>query len=325
MPSFRAILSNLPSIRAILSNPYLELKLGRQRWRQYWEISRIRKDFAAAKDKAQRVELNKRRRAVEQEIYRLRLQREELRTGARPRTEPQPLIGALPDFVIIGGKKCGTSFLYYLLSQHPLVEPAARKEVHFFDDYFEEGVEWYRRFFRAPRLEDGQRVITGEASPGYLYDRSVPQRMAEVVPQARLVALLRNPVDRAFSDYQMTVRLGREWRSFEQAIDVPPNKYLPRGVYADQLLRWSEFFSREQLLILKSEDFFERPADVFKIVLGFLELPEWEFDASRIGPDELRAGGYEQRMDPATRRRLEEYFEPHNRRLYDFLGTDFGW
>ena len=97
------------------------------------------------------------------------------------------------------------------------------------------------------------------------------------------------------------------------------------SVYVDQLLRWSEFFDREQMLVLESEDFFEDPGGTLRAAYGFLGLPEWEPEASEIIPEKRNAGRYEEEIDPATRRRLEEYFEPHNRRLYDFLGVDFGW
>jgi hypothetical protein len=89
----------------------------------------------------------------------------------------------------------------------------------------------------------------------------------------------------------------------------------------DQLLRWSALFAEEQMLVLKSEDFFEHPQKTLKLVLDFLDLPDWEPDAWEV----RNKGDYEQRMDPATRRRLEEYFEPHNRRLYEYLGVNFGW
>ena len=100
--------------------------------------------------------------------------------------------------------------------------------------------------------------------------------------------------------------------------------YLSRGIYVDQLLRWSEFFPRDQILVLKSEDFFENPQDTLKVVFEFLSLPEWEPADEEIG-GKRNEGRYEQEMDPSTRRRLGEYFEPHNRRLYDLLGVDFGW
>jgi hypothetical protein len=238
----------------------------------------------------------------------------------------EPEVGALPDFVIIGAQKGGTSFLYHLLTRHPLVEPAARKELHFFDnpELFDHGAEWYRRCFLRLSAEDGQRSITGEATPYYLFDPPVAKRMAEIVPKARLIALLRNPIDRAYSHYQMQVKRGTEPRTFEEAIERQHSSYMSRGIYVDQLLRWFEFFSKEQMLILKSEDFFERPIETLKVVLTFLDLPDWQPEASEL-QQRRHSGTYKQEMDPSTRQRLEAYFEPYNQRLYECLGVDFGW
>jgi hypothetical protein len=142
-----------------------------------------------------------------------------------------------------------------------------------------------------------------------------------VAPRTRLIALLRNPVDRAYSDYQQVVRKGREPQTFEEAVGSESSEYLSRSVYVDQLLRWSEFFPEEQTLVLKSEDFFERPQETLKVVHGFLDLPYWELEA----PEIRNKGTYKQQMALTTRQRLEEYFEPYNRRLYEYLGVDFGW
>lgn len=251
--------------------------------------------------------------------------------------------GALPDFLIIGAQKGGTTFLYHLLCQHPYVEPAATKEVHFFDINFDRGVEWYRSRFSPPTQKEGRKVLTGESSPYYIYHPHAAQRAAQVVPGVRLIALLRNPVDRAFSDYNHKAREGRESLSFEEAIASEeerlrgekermladetyssPNyrrfSYLSRGVYVDQLEDWRGYFDEGQLLVLKSEDFFEDPQAVFERVLEFLGLP---YQGTGV-TGERNEGEYDQ-MDPATRRRLEDYFEPHNKRLYDFLGVDLGW
>jgi hypothetical protein len=238
----------------------------------------------------------------------------------------EPDIGSLPDFVIIGAQKGGTSFLYYLLTRHPLVEPAARKELHFFDNpqRFDNGAGWYRRCFPQLGWKDGLRSITGEATPSYLFYPQVAQRMAGVVPQARLIALLRNPVDRTYSHYQMQVKRGTEPSTFEEAIEQQHAPYVPRSIYVDQLLRWFEFFSKEQVLILKSEDFFERPVEILKVVLTFLDLPDWQPEASEL-QQRRHTGTYKQKMDPSTRRRLEAYFEPYNQRLYECLDVDFGW
>jgi hypothetical protein len=253
-------------------------------------------------------------------------------------------VGALPDFVIIGAQKGGTSSLHYLLTQHPNVERAARKEIHYFDrpERFEKGTEWYRLCFPPPKWQNGQRSITGEASPSYLFHPLVPQRMKQVVPDARLIVLLRNPVIRAYSHYQMSVRSGNATRTFEEVVEAEqawlldkgdktsedhsdlshqhmPN-FLARGIYVDQLQRWSTFFDDKQMLVLRSEDFFQRTTDTLKKVQGFLNLPYREVSLGSRATNHR----YEP-MNPATKRQLEDYFKPHNQRLYEHLGVDFGW
>jgi hypothetical protein len=342
------------------------------------ELSQTKRELGSAEERAARIECKRRKKTLQQELYELERELRAAQKGramsapaaqSAPRVAGEPGMGVLPDFVVIGGKKCGTSFFYHLLSQHPYVEPAAAKELHFFDRHFDEGLEWYRRCFPQPRWEDGRRTITGEATPGYMRSSLAPVRMARVVPQARLIALLRNPVDRAYSDYQMVLRKERETRSFEKAVgaeeatieakvgkwrarriggedetskheedgggpDDSPRQYLSRGLYVYQLVRWSKFFDKEQMLVLKSEDFFKRPEEILKAVYAFLGLPDWEPEAPEPRDERKKEkhartkrnkGRYEQEMDPATRRRLEEYFEPHNRRLYEYLGVDFGW
>jgi hypothetical protein len=152
--------------------------------------------------------------------------------------------------------------------------------------------------------------------------------MAAVVPQARLIALLRNPIDMSFSAYHHRRKHGRQLPTFEETVRVfledPRLDHLPRGFYVDHLKRWSNFYGDEQMLVVKSEDFFERPRETLKVVFDFLDLPDWEPGTSDLG-DRLNKGVYEYKMDPTTRRRLQDFFEPHNQRLYDFLGADFGW
>ena len=176
----------------------------------------------------------------------------------------------------------------------------------------------------------------------------LPERMARVVPRARLIALLRNPVYRAYSNYHQMVRNGWETQTFEEVveeaietevtwpfgedkvsaldenrarIDRARNGYVSNGIYIDQLLHWSKSFDSEQMLVLKSEDFFERTPHTLEVVLDFLDLPDWKPETWEI----RRKGDYEQEMHQTTRRRLEKYFEPHNQSLYEYLGVDFGW
>lgn len=218
------------------------------------ELRETRSEADSARDWAEKM---KRKKGVQLEIFQLK---RAIIAAKEGRAKNEPETGALPDFVVIGAAKSGTSFFYHLLSQHPLVEPAAFKELQFFDVHFGEGVEWYRRGLPQPSLKGGRRTITGEATPHYLFHPHAAQRMAQVVPKARLIALLRNPVDRAYSHYQMVVKNGRETLYFEEAIraegarlrcerdkmlrdehyfstDYRAFSYLSTGVYVDQLLR----------------------------------------------------------------------------------------
>ena len=284
------------------------------------ELVQVKHRLQTARDQAERTEYQKRTKRAQVELSRL-----EWELG----TAGEPEMGALPDFVVIGAAKSGTTFFYHLLSQHPYIQPAIVKEPHYFNNLFEEGTEWYRRCFPKPTWKGERETITGEASPGYIWHPLAPERMAEVVPDARLIALLRNPPDRIYSDYHQRVKNGRVNRTFEEivqvAFDDPLHEHLSKSIYVDHLLRWSEFFPKERMLVLKSEDFFEGPVETLKVAMEFLGLPEWEPEASELHGDKRNKGEYERGMDPATRRRLEEFFEPHNLRLYDYLGRDFGW
>jgi len=172
----------------------------------------------------------------------------------------------------------------------------------------------------------------------------VPRRIWEAVPKVKLIALLRNPVDRAYSHYHHTVKKGQEPLSFEDAIEQEPERirgewermvadehyrglrygryaYLARGLYMDQLKWFEAFFPKEQILVLKSEELSEHPAVTLEQVEDFLGLSRWQ-------PTEFsreNTSDYAQPMQAATRKRLIEYFRPHNQRLYDYLGVDFGW
>ena len=260
-----------------------------------------------------------------------------------PRILTAPLRSS-PDFLIVGAQKGGTTSLYSILSQHPSVDEAWKKEIHYFDLRYSRGWPWYRAHFptRAPFNRSGRRWA-GEATPYYLFHPHVPRRVRDQLPDVKLIALLRDPVARAYSHYNHLVRLGHESLSFEEAVrqegerlgdamgelmrdewayspELRNYSYLARGRYAEQLERWWAMFPREQLLVLKSEDFYQNPEAVFPRVLDFIGLPQWSPGTFR----EYNAGSYEQ-MTPALERWLRDHFEPHNQRLYGLLGEDWGW
>lgn len=253
-----------------------------------------------------------------------------------------------PDFIIIGAQRCGTTSLYNTLANHPFIAPALKKEIHFFDVNFRKGLVWYKAHFplygrKYLTQVRKQNVLTGEASPYYIFHPHVPKRIAELLPQVKLIALLRNPVDRAYSHYHHEVRKGFESLSFEDAIEREQERlrietvkmledenyysfnhrhysYLSRGIYVDQLRVWMRFFSREQILILKSEDFYEHPPSVIKRIVEFLRLPYWNFSVN---------GQYSyqpySKMDITIRKRLIDYFDPYNQELYEYLSINLGW
>ena len=365
MPIFQVNTKALKIVAQEVKNVLLNwAKLARKRLEVFLLAKKLRavKGRQEINEHNKRKKIKKRKQTTQKELVLLKSEirsaKERVRGALEGRAIPQLAgrsePGALPDFVIIGGKKCGTTFLYNLLTRHPYVDAAAQKELEYFNDHFDEGTDWYRQYFPQRRWKSGRRIITGEATP-YLHHLYVPERMAEVIPQARLIVLLRNPVDRAYSDYQDMVRkrwyrAGGENRTFEEAIEAekaglisedkeeeisPPKapatrfgsaayRYLSKGIYVDQLLHWSKFFTKEQLLVVKSEDLFERMPATLRVILNFLNLPDWEPEASKA-VDNRNKGRYMQVLDPVTRRRLEEYFEPHNRRLYEYIGVDFGW
>ena len=246
--------------------------------------------------------------------------------------------GSLPDFVIVGAQKGGTTSLYRLLTRHPLVERAATKEVHFFDELFEKGLGWYCSRFPAPRTVAGRETLTGEATPYYLFHPDVPGRMELTIPSARLIALLRDPIERAYSHWRHETRLGTEEMAFGEAVEAEEERmrgaelggfahkhysYLARGRYAEQLARFGGPLREGRMLVLASEDLFCEPVRVFEDVMQFLGLPKWDPPARAL--ERRNVGGEADLMDPALRRRLKRYFTPHNQRLWEMLGRNLGW
>jgi len=265
----------------------------------------------------------------------------------------------LPDFIIIGAAKSGTTSLYGALADHPYVVPCTTsdphfrntKEVHFFSSGFQRGEDWYRSHFplesarRAFEAEHGRPFLTGEASPSYISSYWAPGRIRQVLPNVKLLAVLRNPVDRAYSQFQMSRRQGIEpLESFEEAtaaeeerlrpevarLSADPHynspdfgrwSYLARSRYAEQFERWLEHFPREQFLVFKAEDLLADPAATLDAVHDFLGLPARRHEK----PTRLHTGGDYAPMAPDVRARLVEYFRPHNERLYDLIGIDFAW
>ncbi len=253
--------------------------------------------------------------------------------GARP----------FPDVIIVGAQRAGTTSLLRYLDQHPQVRRSLKKEVHYFDVNHHRGERWYRGHF--PRVPAGAGLCVLESSPYYLFHPRAPERIARLLPDVKLIALLRDPVERALSHYFHEVRRGREelapleafraeagrlageeeklWAD-DRYVSRPHRRfsYQARGVYAPQLRRFEPWLRSGQLRVVQSEELYAQPAAVLADLFGFLGV-----DAAFRCPD-LRprnVGGNREAVASEVTEHLTRFFEPHNADLEDFLGRSFDW
>lgn len=236
--------------------------------------------------------------------------------------------------------KCGTTSLFSSLSQHPRILKGYGGEIHFFNKHYAQGPEWYRAHFPLRKRMSTDR-ITGEATPQYLLNPLVPNRIREMIPRVKLIAILRNPTERAISHYFHEVRKKRETLPILKALQAEEQRlekilrendftnpvyfhasYKKRGMYSEQLQRFIRYFPREQILVLSSEEFFSNPGDVLRQVFRFLEVNE-NFSVKDLTPRNV--GWNRKEVDPEVYEYLNDYFSLPNQELYQLLGRDFHW
>lgn len=247
-----------------------------------------------------------------------------------------------PSFFILGAMKAGTSSLFDYLCQHPAILPPLRKEVHFFTRGWNagKGFDWYAAHFPL-RRRSRRHCLTGEATPGYLFDPDVPGRIARYRPDAKLIVVLRNPVDRAVSQYFHEVRFGRETLPLDEALTREDERlslaaaagragedtllhasYRRRSEYAPQIRRLLEHFPREQLLVLLSDELFSDPRGATRACFDFLGLP---VPAAPLRYGIANAAPSKVDIHPALRARLQRDFASRNRELARLLGRELPW
>lgn len=256
----------------------------------------------------------------------------------------------LPDFIIIGPGRSGTTSLYNYLTQHPCVGAANRKEIHFFEYITSNNINWYKSHFPTKLyknyliMKNKKIFITGEASATYIFHPEIPKRIFNLIPHVKLISILRNPIDRAYSTYNQQVRYGMESQSFEDAIQsetkrIEINKnenelqiknydfnnytafsYLRNGIYVDFLKVWMQIFGKEQMLVLETKDLDEHTTTTLNQVFDFLNIP-----SSKILNLEKRNVGKYEKMNESIRKFLMDYYKPHNERLYKLLEKNFDW
>jgi tetratricopeptide (TPR) repeat protein len=236
-----------------------------------------------------------------------------------------------PNFLVIGAAKAGTTSLFQYLVQHPQILSPTKKEIRFFNkaERLQRGLDWYSSHF--PYIPEQANYLTGEATPGYI-TADIQDQVYKLFPTIKLIAILRNPVERAISHYHHRVKHRWESRSFEEAMkselelikDVKDfstledvcrqtkSVYLLGGLYYYSLKRWMTVFSREQFLIIDNKKLFTNPDQTMEKVYSFLDLPHL------INPSyiEYNVGSYKKKsVDDSIYQSLTDFFKPHNKFL----------
>lgn len=277
--------------------------------------------------------------------------REPVWATARAVLRPTAPLRVLPDYLIVGGQRCGTTSLQQVLSQHPCIGSARlMKGVHYFDTAYHHDLDWYRTHFptraHASLVErrHGSPLVVGEASPYYMFHPLSVERIARDLPDVKLIALLRDPVERAISHHKHETRRGNESLDLSDALEAEEQRlageiervvredphynshalqtfsYVGRGMYAAQLRRMMETFDPSRVLVLRSEAFFEDPETAYLQALEFLGVPAWT-------PDSFpRANATrDSSVAPEVKQRLIDRFAGPNRELFDLIGETYPW
>jgi Sulfotransferase domain len=255
-----------------------------------------------------------------------------------------------PSLLICGAQRCGTTSMYKTLTQHPAIVPAVmHKGAHYFDTGYHHGQSWYLGHFplrvTAARLAKvlGVTPITGESSPYYLYHPLAGSRIAGDLPDARLLVLVRDPVERAYSAHTHESARRYETESFERALELETERiageedrliadpayqsfehqhhgYLARGRYAEQLDRLAVAVGRDRIHVVDSGRFFDEPEAVYDDIIEFFGLPVWRRPVFSQHNSRPRMD-----MSPTLRRKLDDYFRPYDEKLIDWLGRPPSW
>lgn len=260
----------------------------------------------------------------------------------------------LPDFLVLGSGACGTTSLVELyLRSNSNILPSKNNEIFFFDIHFNKSLSWYKLFFpsiirKYLRMLIGKKTLTCEATGNYFFHPYAPERVKKIIPKIKIVLMMRNPVDRTFSQYRRQVRAGQQKLTFEEALEKEnrlfefeykrflDNKNLEENVdstisivarsrYVEALERWLLYFDKKQFLFLNSNEYFKSPIQEYNRVLSFLELPEHKpkiVGKRGISPPNLYN---DIKINQKTKDYLKKYFEPWNEKLFNLIDKKFDW
>ena len=246
----------------------------------------------------------------------------------------------LPNFIINGTVRSGTTSLYYNICEHPSVLSADYDEIGFFDSNYHLGLNWYRSMFPTKKkMNDLKKKtgfsITGEDTPFYFWKKEACERIFKLLPDIKIISIFRNPVDRAYSNYNLGIRLKTEELSFEDSIEDEikylekhsfresidrRRSYLSKGIYENQIQSWLEVFPRKQIHILSTEEMEKDPRETLLKVFKFLDIPGYRI----TNPQKQKKSDYK-KMNFKTRQRLLEYYRLHNEKFFGIIKQRFYW
>ncbi|MFB4167267.1 sulfotransferase domain-containing protein [Virgibacillus sp. JSM 102003] len=249
-------------------------------------------------------------------------------------------LGSNPSFLILGAQKAGTTSLFkYIEKYAENFTPPIKKELYFFSEKYHKGYSWYKSWFPL-KLQNGH--ITGEATPDYLFYHKCAKRVYEKYPNMKMVVLLRNPIDRAYSQYNFQRNSNKTNAynplTFKDALNEELNiknipeefdfyykyrSYLKRGHYYEQIKEWIHYFPENQILFIESDSFYKETEYYLKEVFSFLNL---KFKKNKkLSFKAQNKTEYSEQLNHSTREFLREYYKPHNAKLYSLLNRDFEW
>jgi len=250
----------------------------------------------------------------------------------------------LPDFLVIGVKRCGTTSLFHNLPKHPSILNSHHDGIGFFNDNYQLGVNWYRSFF--PTIFSKNKTIrkygdckTFDVTTRYIEDGTTAKKIKKIIPNAKIIVMLRNPVDRAYSQFNVSVKEKVETRNFHDAIseeiddlennnmnkenfEIAKNEfdYIKKGMYASQLKPWFDTIPKDNIGIFSIEDFKKNSQNTYNMIFKFLGISDFD-----IKENEIMEKGEYLSMNDNTRNLLLDFYKIHNEELFKLINKRFEW
>lgn len=262
------------------------------------------------------------------------------------------------DFIVVGAQKAGTSSLFNFLSLHPQCSFSSKKEIHYFDKNYVKGETWYHKHFKRSKSSSKNYF---EATPSYIYFPWVPQRISAYNNNIKLICVLRDPIERAYSAWNMwriahhenkeywlkhfsegsrkgikpfldlfrkevfpsfNATITDEIDAFKRNEKYSTPDFVKRGIYVQQLENFYKYFPRNQLLVINQHDLMYSKIQVLKKVEQFLALSTFDWPENL---ENMHVRKYESRICPVSLSTLQKFYKPYNKALFELLDIDFGW